>query len=98
VSDFEGFTGAQDEKIISEAERKGLSREEAIIAGQEAARLECIELTRRRPDIYTPARVKERIKKAGEYAAWEYDGRMAGTIGRIDRGVKASDPPVSSAS
>ena len=71
-----------DAPIKSEAEKRGMSREQAIEHGREMARLECVQLAARRPDVYTPLRVKERIQRAGEYAAWEYDGRLAGTIGR----------------
>lgn len=69
--------------IKSEAEKRGLTREEAIAHGREMARLECVQLSARRPDVYTPSVVLARIERAGEYAAWEYDGRLAGTIGRV---------------
>lgn len=71
-----------DEPIVSNAEKRGLSREQAIEEGKRAAKLECEQLARRLPDIYTKERCAERIERAGAYAAWEYDGRMAGTIGR----------------
>lgn len=71
-----------DAPIRSEAERKGMTRDEAITHGREMARLECEQLSRRRPDVYTPDVVRGRIARAGDYAAWDYDGRQAGTIGR----------------
>lgn len=71
-----------DEKIVSEAEKCGLTRDQAIEHGRKMARLECEQLSKRRPDVYTLDVVKGRIERAGEYAAWEYDGRLAGTIGR----------------
>lgn len=74
---------AVDAPIKSEAEKRGLTREQAIEEGKRAARLECIQLKRRRPDVYTDAICAERVIRADEYAAWEYDGRQAGTIGRI---------------
>lgn len=76
------FAHNPDVPIKSEAEKRGLTRDEAIAHGREMARLECLQLNARRPDVYSPERVKERIQRAGEYAAWEYDGRLAGTIGR----------------
>lgn len=72
----------EDEPIKSNAEKRGLTREEAIEEGKKAARLECIQLQKRRPDVYTDQICAERVIRAGEYAAWEYDGRLAGTIGR----------------
>lgn len=71
-----------DAPVKSEAERRGLTRDQAIAHGREMARLECVQLARRRPDVYTPDVVRGRIERAGEYAAWDYDGRRAGTIGR----------------
>lgn len=76
------FTQDMDAPIVSEAEKRGLTREQAIEHGRDMARLECVQLSNRRPDVYTPDVVRARIERAGEYAAWEYDGRLAGTIGR----------------
>lgn len=81
MSDFEGFN-ATDAPIKSAAEKRGLTREQAIAEGERMAHLECLQLQKRRPDVYTDAICAERIGRAGKYAAWEYDGRQAGTIGR----------------
>jgi hypothetical protein len=70
-----------DVPIKSEAERRGLTREQAIAHGRRLAEDENKKLFQRRPD-YTQAQAEARIRRAEEYAAWEYDGRLAGTIGR----------------
>lgn len=70
-----------NEKIVSAAEKRGLTREQAIEEGRRAAQLECDRLQVRQPETYTDAVCANRVERAGEYAAWEYDGRLAGTIG-----------------
>jgi len=81
MSEFEGFAAAE-EPIVSEAQKRGLTCEQAIAEGERMAYLECQQLQKRRPDVYTDAICAERVERAGKYAAWEYDGRQAGTIGR----------------
>jgi len=72
---------AQDAPIRSEAERRGLTRDEAIAYGRRLAEDENKKLFARRAD-YTQEQAGDRIARAERYAAWEYDGRRAGTIGR----------------
>ena len=72
---------ALDTPIISEAEKRGLTREEAIAHGRRLAEDENAKLQIRRAD-YTKEQAENRIARAEAYAAWEYDGRLAGTIGR----------------
>lgn len=69
---------AKDEPIVSEAERRGLTRDEAIAYGRRLAEDENRRLAAR-GHLVDPA---GRIARAERYAAWEYDGRRAGTIGR----------------
>lgn len=71
----------EQEPIESEAAKRGLTREEAIAFGRRLAEDECEKLKLRRLD-FTKADCEERIRRAEAYAAWEYDGRLAGTIGR----------------
>ena len=71
-----------EKPIKSEAERRGLTREQAIAHGRLLAEDECRKLKARRPDIYNDENCRDRVRRAEEYAAWEYDGRLAGTIGR----------------
>ena len=78
MSDFEVD---MDAPVKSEAERRGLTREEAIAHGRRLAEDENAKLRTRRPD-YTAAQAQARIERAEAYAAWEYDGRQIGTIGR----------------
>ena len=75
-----------DALIVSEAEKRGLTREQAIEDGRRLAQLECDRLQVRRPDLYIHKVCAERTQRAAQYAAWEYDGRQAGTIGRKERG------------
>lgn len=72
---------AIDAPVVSEAERRGLSRDEAIAFGRKLAEDENEKLAARRPD-YTSAQKAARIERAEAYAAWEYDGRQSKTIGR----------------
>lgn len=69
---------ALDAPIVSEAERRGLTREQAIAHGRALAEDENRKLAAR-GHLNDPA---GRIARAEAYAAWEYDGRRAGTIGR----------------
>ncbi len=77
-----GSVTAADEPIVSDAQKRGLTRAQAIAYGRRLAEDECRKLRARRPDIYNDENCRDRIKRAEEYAAWEYDGRLAGTIGR----------------
>jgi hypothetical protein len=70
-----------DAPIVSEAEKRGLTREQAIAHGRKLAEDENVKLRARRAD-YTKEQAEDRILRAEAYAAWEYDGRQAGTIGR----------------
>ena len=72
---------AKDEPIVSEAQKRGLTRDEAIAYGRRLAEDENVKLFARRAD-YTQEQARDRIARAERYAAWEYDGRQAGTIGR----------------
>jgi hypothetical protein len=65
-----------EEPITSEAERRGLSREQAIELGRRYG----AQAANERGE--TGAIREERIRRAAAYAAWDYDGRRAGTIGR----------------
>lgn len=71
----------QEEPIVSQAEKRGLTREQAIAYGRRLAEDECAKLKVRRTD-FTDQDCRERVARAERYAAWEYDGRLAGTIGR----------------
>lgn len=70
-----------DAPVVSEAERRGLTRDEAIAQGRQLAEDENEKLRARRAD-YTKEQAENRIARAEAYAAWEYDGRKIGTIGR----------------
>lgn len=70
-----------EEVIVSAAEKSGLTREQAIAFGRQLAEDECAKLAQRRAE-FTDADCRERVKRAEAYAAWEYDGRAMGTIGR----------------
>lgn len=69
---------ATEAPIVSEAEKRGLTREQAIAFGRRLAEDENRKLDARN-HLFDP---QGRIARAERYAAWEYDGRLAGTIGR----------------
>ena len=79
--DWEGIVVdpfAADAPVVSEAKRRGWTRQQAIAHGRALAEDENRRLEAR-GHLFDPA---GRIKRAEEYAAWEYDGRLSGTIGK----------------
>jgi len=73
---------ALDAPIVSEAEKRGWTREEAIAYGRRLAEDENRKLVGRGTEGRVVNDPAGRIARAEAYAAWEYDGRQAGTIGR----------------
>lgn len=79
MSEFEGFY--RDAPIVSEAEKSGLTREQAI----EHGRLLGEDTARQRGE--TGEIRQERVERAMAYAAWDYDGRPTS-------GIATKVPPV----
>jgi hypothetical protein len=73
--------------IVSEAEKRGLTREQAIEEGrklgEEAGRPE------------EPAWAQDRVKRAMAYAAWEYDGKKVGDGARYRKEFGIAEPAMS---
>ena len=61
----------EERSLVSEAEKSGLTRKQAIELGR---RLGAQEADRRRE---TGPDREQRIRRAAAYAAWDYDGRPA---------------------
>jgi len=76
-----------DEPIVSEAEKMGLSRAQAIEVGR---RLGEDEATRRRE---SEEHRRERVNRAMAYAAWEYDCKPAGRAHLKEFGVTTELTP-----
>lgn len=70
-----------DAPVVSDAKKRGWTREQAIAHGRKLAEDENVKLALRRAD-FTDENRRDRIARAEAYAAWEYDGRAVGTIGR----------------
>lgn len=84
----------EEEKIVSEAERKGMTREQAVEVGRRLGSQEAD----RRGEVGDWR--KTRVARAMLYAAWEYDGKPLdrGAAYRAEFGVPEpalSDPRIS---
>lgn len=87
MSEFEGFD--PDAPIVSEYEKRGLTRQQAIDYGQQLGEDEARQ--RNEP----PDWAESRVKRAMAYAAWEFDKKPVGKGAEYRKEFGIPEPAVS---